>query len=217
MRLFHPRYFLHVGVLALALAVVAAVAPLPAGVREVVEPLLNRAVVQNGVVVAAVAIAFAVLVTEAEIGSDSRSRVDRDEVGYDPADASVSGSLVGGGGDRVGADLDRTVAAVDRTVSSRARVRREASVLPPLREAAISAVARSEGISRTAAAERVAEGTWTDDERAAALLADEGAAPLPLSVRIVDWFHGDAFERSVDATLAEVAARAGVETEVRAP
>ena len=57
-------------------------------------------------------------------------------------------------------------------------------------------------------------GEWTEDPRAAAYLGDDVA--LPVRIRVADWASGDPHRRKVEATVAELAAVAGVETEVAA-
>ncbi|MFB6256734.1 MAG: hypothetical protein ABEH58_08450, partial [Haloplanus sp.] len=65
-----------------------------------------------------------------------------------------------------GDDVDELLGAAARAPlpDEEARLRRR------LREVAVAAVARRDGVSRTAAAERVEAGTWTEDPVAAAFL-----------------------------------------------
>ncbi|WP_415382716.1 hypothetical protein [Halosimplex sp. TS25] len=58
------------------------------------------------------------------------------------------------------------------------------------------------------------EGTWTDDPRAAAYMGD---VELPVRIRVIDWASGDPYRRRVQATVAELAAIADVESEVESP
>jgi hypothetical protein len=58
----------------------------------------------------------------------------------------------------------------------------------------------------------LATGEWTDDPRAAAYLGED--VPLPVRMRVVDWAGGDPYRRRVAATVTELSAVAGVETEV---
>ncbi|WP_135362676.1 DUF7269 family protein [Halosimplex halophilum] len=62
------------------------------------------------------------------------------------------------------------------------------------------------------AARLLKTGEWTDDPRAAAYLGEDVA--VPVRIRVTDWASGDPHRRRVEATVAELAARAGVETEV---
>jgi hypothetical protein len=84
-------------------------------------------------------------------------------------------------GDLLGAEFDETLARIERMSSTELR-RSGASedVRQRLREAAIAATARREGIDREAAASRVDSGEWTDDPVAAAFL---GSPRAPASVR----------------------------------
>jgi len=115
------------------------------------------------------------------------------------------------GGD-IEASLDRLREGANETVpvrTDRQRVRRR------LTELAVATIAAREECTRAAASERVARGTWTDDPRAAAFLADDERAPL--DVRIEDWLFGPPTERRARATVAEIAARRDIETEVERP
>lgn len=84
------------------------------------------------------------------------------------------------------------------TRSRRSDVRRE------LRNTAVEVLANVEDISQRRASDRIAEGHWTDDERAADLLGDGDATRPSLSTRVEDWLAGAGFERRVRATVAEL-------------
>jgi hypothetical protein len=62
-----------------------------------------------------------------------------------------------------------------------------------IRRTAITVVADAERIDEERAAERIADGSWTDDPRAAAFLGGRRFAPL--RTRIRDWASGERFER----------------------
>ena len=120
----------------------------------------------------------------------------------------------GGSDDRlVGDDVDAALAALgdtDRAGNGWKRVDVEKRV----RGLAVD-VLRAEtdgGADEVAAA--LDSGAWTDDPRAAAYLGDDVA--LPVRIRVADWASGDPHRRKVEATVAELAAVAGVETEVAA-
>jgi hypothetical protein len=120
----------------------------------------------------------------------------------DPDDADgFDGRLVGGSMDEVLDALGDPEAPVKgwRRVDVRTRVR----------SLAVD-VLRETGTDDPEAA--LATGEWTDDPRAAAYLGDD--VPLPVRVRVTDWASGDPYRRRVEATVAELSAVAGVETEV---
>lgn len=76
------------------------------------------------------------------------------------------------------------------------------------RSLAVDLLRTEAGYDLETARDALHEGTWTDDPRAAAYL---GAATLPASVRVRDWLSGEPERRQVEATVAELAAIAGVE------
>lgn len=72
-----------------------------------------------------------------------------------------------------------------------------------LRRAAVDELSRQHG--REEAREMVEEGSWTDDPRAAAALAEGGYSHLPLRFRLYDWlFEEDALERRAEAVVDEL-------------
>ncbi|WP_135825238.1 DUF7269 family protein [Halorussus ruber] len=87
---------------------------------------------------------------------------------------------------------------------------RERTARKRIREIAVSVVAADENVSEEAAAERIADGSWTDDPRAAALVGGHHLAPL--RTRIRDWASGERFERWATRALAEIEARERGET-----
>lgn len=82
---------------------------------------------------------------------------------------------------------------------------------------AVTVLAATEGYSETEAEERVRDGSWTDDPRAAAFLGGATVPKPPLWMRIVDWLHGDPYRRQARAAVAEIAERASHATEVTRP
>lgn len=75
-----------------------------------------------------------------------------------------------------------------------------------IREIAVAVVAAAENCNPEAAAERIRDGTWTDDPRAAAFLG--GSELAPLRIRIRDWASGERFERWATHAVAEIEALA---------
>lgn len=120
----------------------------------------------------------------------------------DETDETVIGSDVNG--------MLRRLADPSATVQGWQRVRVEKAV----RSVAIDVLRAEADAEFDDVAAAIDEGTWTDDPRAAAYLGD---VPLPVRLRVIDWASGDPHRRRIDATVAELAAVAGVETEVEAP
>jgi len=106
-----------------------------------------------------------------------------------------------------GREVDRALGidSDDHSASDVSAMRRDAR--NRVRAIAVDVVADYENCGREAAARRIADGTWTDDRRAAAFLA--GADHAPLGVRIRDWASGERFERWATRAVAEIEARAG--------
>lgn len=67
---------------------------------------------------------------------------------------------------------------------------------------AIETLASVEGRPQAEAAQRVHDGAWTDDPRAAAFVGY--GQSLPLRTRFVDWLTGARYRRGLEATLAEL-------------
>lgn len=120
----------------------------------------------------------------------------------EPGDADGSRDrLVGGSTDEVLDALGDPEAPV--------KGRRRVDVRTRIRSLAVD-VLREAGTDDPEAA--LATGEWTDDPRAAAYLGTD--VPLPVRIRVADWASGDPYRRRVEATVAELSAIAGVETEV---
>ncbi len=80
-----------------------------------------------------------------------------------------------------------------------------------LREAAVATLVQYDGRSEAEARELLADGSWTDDERAAAFLGDAETAWPPLGDRLRSVIGGEAaFDRSVRHAVDAVATVAGV-------
>lgn len=58
-----------------------------------------------------------------------------------------------------------------------------------VRETAVRALMQADGCSRDTAIERLAEGNWTDDSRAAVFIGGPNVVSVPLDIRIRDWLH----------------------------
>ncbi|NHN48854.1 hypothetical protein G9464_14795 [Halostella sp. JP-L12] len=111
-------------------------------------------------------------------------------------------------------DAERVGRGIDASVEefgggTRRDSYRRYSVTTDLRETAVAVLSARRGYSEVEAIDVVTAGEWTDDARAAALLADEDGPDLPLSIRIRDWARGRAFERRVERAVAEIEALAG--------
>ena len=182
------RLALAVGVSALALAVVLAVAP------TVLSPVVDLTAVERELTgtVAAVAVVgsllfgVAVAVRKQRVSGDwSRRATDRTDDGS---------GITGYAFDET---LTRAVETGDR--ESRAEVRAQ------LRAAAVDVLAATREESAETAPAAVETGEWTDDPVVAAFLGDAEAAAVPLRWRLREWIYRDrAFERTVERTLTAI-------------
>ncbi|WP_436923791.1 DUF7269 family protein [Halosimplex amylolyticum] len=125
----------------------------------------------------------------------------------DPADAGRTADRVVG--DSVDETLRRLADPSD-VVELRGRIDVERAI----REAVIDVLRNDSDTDFEDVRAAIDEGTWTDDPRAAAYVGD---VELPVRLRVIDWASGDPYRRRVEATVAELAAIAGVETEVESP
>ncbi|MEZ3117734.1 hypothetical protein RYH80_17590 [Halobaculum sp. MBLA0147] len=151
--------------------------------------------------------AVLVLVTWNRSGTDA-DEPDHHEFGVPPHPAPPE-RVPAGDGVPPGARVALAAGEDDRI--ARATTRREfggQSVEERLREAAVAAVVRDTGVDESVAAERVADGSWTDDPRAAALLADGEEPTVPPSEALRDWIAGERTPRTVRATVREIERRA---------
>ncbi|MFC6716449.1 hypothetical protein ACFQGT_19680 [Natrialbaceae archaeon GCM10025810] len=84
-----------------------------------------------------------------------------------------------------------------------------------LREIAATAYANWTGLPREEAAASIVDGSWTDDVRAAAFLADEDGPSTPLWVWLVDLVTaGDPYARALERTIDEIDALQSPASEV---
>ncbi|MFC4407755.1 DUF7269 family protein [Haloarchaeobius iranensis] len=120
-----------------------------------------------------------------------------------------------------GHGLDESIESVDGTLrepgpSEWWEARERNSVEEEIRAAAIGVLARSHDCSHEEAAAMLEAGTWTTDPRARSFLGGADAPEPPLKMQFYDWLSGEAYDRHVEHTVDEIAARAdltGVETE----
>ncbi|MFD1645859.1 DUF7269 family protein [Haloarchaeobius litoreus] len=120
-----------------------------------------------------------------------------------------------------GHDLDDTIESVDGTLrdpgpSAWWEARDRDRVEDEIRAVAIDVLARRERCSHDEATAMVEAGTWTTDPRASSFLGGTDAPEPPLKMQFYDWLSGEAYDRHVEHTVDEIAARAGlteVETE----
>ena len=89
----------------------------------------------------------------------------------------------------------------------RERRSRRATTRRHVRRGAIE-MFRSEGDTKVEATERLEDGSWTDDPRAAAFLGASNAS-IPLRTRISDWARGETFDRRAERAISELQARKG--------
>lgn len=114
-----------------------------------------------------------------------------------------------------GENVDESVEAVGAALPEASAkdwwsYRERNDVTTTLRTLATDVLASEHDVSRADAAEMLAVGSWTDDDRAAAFLGGDEAAVLPLRVQFVDWLSGRAYERRAEATVDAVARHAGL-------
>ncbi|MFP9192263.1 DUF7269 family protein [Natronosalvus vescus] len=92
------------------------------------------------------------------------------------------------------------------------RAEARAALVESLREIAADAYARQAGIEESAAMAAIRAGEWTDDRRAAALLADDDGLSTPLSLWLFDLVSAtDPFDRSLEHTIDAIAELQSVE------
>ncbi|WP_312911425.1 DUF7269 family protein [Natronosalvus caseinilyticus] len=112
--------------------------------------------------------------------------------------------------------IDRATAYDDEPRPVRDQARTE--LVEALRALAADAYATRAGLDRADALEAIRAGTWTDDRRAAAFLADEDGPSTPLSLWLFDLCStADPFTRGLEHAIEAVEAirerpvRAGIE------
>lgn len=107
----------------------------------------------------------------------------------------------------VGAKLDEDLDRIGGMVEGDSSVQYTAHQLRRnLEGLAVRVVADAADCSTARAQHHVAQGTWTDDVRAAAFVGGPDAPERPLVMRIRDWADGEQFDRQVRATVDELAA-----------
>lgn len=193
------RRLIGVAVAALVGAVAVALLPLVApSLAEALAPLAGPLEALVGLGVPAVALLVLAFV---------RARRGREAAAPPPATWDPDPGGQPGGDGYPGEPFDRQLSVVTdpgasegRREDARERLREE------LRETATRVYCRVEGVEREAAREAVAAGTWTDDDWAAAFLAEEGRGP---AVGWWPWLRavlapGSADERLVARTLDAV-------------
>ena len=92
------------------------------------------------------------------------------------------------------------------------RAEARAALVESLRAIAADAYARQAGLEESAAMATVRAGEWTDDSRAAALLADDDGPSTPLSLWLFDLVSAtDPFDRSLEHTIDAIAELQSIE------
>ncbi|EFW92996.1 hypothetical protein ZOD2009_06554 [Haladaptatus paucihalophilus DX253] len=95
-------------------------------------------------------------------------------------------------------------------LESRERRSRRATTRRHVRRAAVETLA-GDGYTKTEARERLEDGSWTDDPRAAAFFG-ASSADIPLRTRITDWARGQTFDRRTERAVSELRERNGGES-----
>ncbi|RQG89043.1 hypothetical protein EA462_11730 [Natrarchaeobius halalkaliphilus] len=125
--------------------------------------------------------------------SSAASRVDRDS---DARRSPIVGASIDG-------DVERATDYDGRSHEVRSKARTQ--VIDSLRPIATRAYATSRGHSTDDAAAAIEDGSWTDDPRAAALLASESGPSTPVWIWLFDLVSGvDPFVRSLEHTIDEI-------------
>ncbi|WP_440989630.1 DUF7269 family protein [Haloarchaeobius baliensis] len=146
---------------------------------------------------------------------------DRDETTRESASFGVPEAANYDSVGSTGQDLDDTIENVDGTLTEPGStewwtVRDRERVEEDIRSAAIDVLVRQENCGREEAVAMLEAGTWTTDLRASRFLGGENAPEPPLKMQFYDWLSGEAYDRHVEHTVDELAARADlteVETE----
>lgn len=100
--------------------------------------------------------------------------------------------------DRVGRRIDAAVRSTPPELHRHGKfgIRRE------VRETLETVLVERAGLSKVEAADRRRAGSWTSNPRAATFLGESDVRPWWMRAR--DWLHGDAFQRNLEATVAEL-------------
>lgn len=153
---------------------------------------------RTALVLGSLAVGFCAALAARIAGPDSRS-----STAYDRAVDSPPEEVTATESQLVAADVD---AAIDDAVAGDRRAMM--AVTDRLAETATTAYAVSAGVSRETAREAIKDGTWTDDDVAAALLSP--AKPHPLLARLRLWLDPESErERRVRRTVDAIERVAG--------
>lgn len=108
--------------------------------------------------------------------------------------------------DLVGDDIDERLTEIDGRVdpSSGLELNYAAEVREQLRETARHVLVEQTNRSPEEASQAIETGSWTDDRRVIAFLGGESAPDPPIETQLRDWASGEAFDRRVEATTAEI-------------
>ncbi|MFB6223021.1 MAG: hypothetical protein ABEH86_05030 [Haloarcula sp.] len=138
----------------------------------------------------------------------------RDRVQHDAGDTSGElldellepGTTQPGTGDLVGDDIDERLAKIDGRVdpSDGLEASYAAEIREQLRETAQHVLVEQTNQSPVEAAKAIKTGSWTDDRRVIAFLGGSNAPDPPIEMQLRDWASGEAFDRRVKATTAEI-------------
>ena len=168
------------GAVAVAVAPERVVATLPA-----LEPVVGAASEFDGTILLAVTAGFVGLAATL-LSRSGRAPSETTDQRMDARRSRPVESVAVRPGTVTGDGIDRTYDAVEES----------------LRSTAVAVEAVAAGVDRETASERVADGEWTDDEVAAAVLGD--SVPLPVTARLRGWLDTEAetrrrLRRTVDA------------------
>jgi len=204
----HPATLRRVGTGALVAALLVSFLPglVPWGLVGWLEPLASvGVVVLLGVVVAALGAALLRNTDTVERGDTVRLP------DYDDRTTTETTT--------VGAAVDDPLATLTEAPESTSGADRNlaaGTIHDELFSLAVETLAAAEGCDSGAAAQRVTNGDWTDDPRAAAFLGDESVPRVPVRLRIVDWVRGEPVARRVEATVDAIARHAETDPDVTA-
>ncbi|WP_170094894.1 hypothetical protein ACAH01_06325 [Halomicrobium sp. HM KBTZ05] len=204
------RYAAGLGTLALVCALVVGVLParyvpqVAVGVGETV----RVAVLLGGGVVGLLGL-YALSADDGATPRETTWEVDDENPVEQPAQDRPTGQTGTQPGRELDAELERIDGVVDEMNPRDAY--RAYKIRQNLRELAVRVLTAERGWSASTARSRIESGRWTDDPRAAAFLS-EGSVVPSVTLRLLDWARGDAFQRQVEATVVELAREMEVET-----
>ncbi|MFB6242608.1 MAG: hypothetical protein ABEH80_00795 [Halobaculum sp.] len=177
------------GAVAVAVAPERVVATLPA-----LEPVVGAASEFDGTILLAVTAGFVGLAATL-LSRSGRAPSETTDQRMDARRSRPVESVAVRPGTVTGDGIDRTYDAVEDPDDL-------GTVAESLQSTAVAVEAAAAGVDRETASERVADGEWTDDEVAAAVLGD--SVPLPVTARLRGWLDTEAetrrrLRRTVDA------------------